>query len=41
LAPGTGTGLANVRQRYELLHAAHPVTVSEAHEKFVVKLPLL
>ena len=41
LAPGTGTGLANVRRRYELLHAAHPVEVTQADGQFRVKLPLL
>ncbi|GAA3964489.1 sensor histidine kinase [Hymenobacter antarcticus] len=41
LAPGTGTGLANVRRRYELLHAAQPVEVTQADGQFRVKLPLL
>ena len=41
LAPGTGTGLANVRQRYQLLNAAHSVAIEEQEDKFVVKLPLL
>jgi hypothetical protein len=41
LTPGTGTGLANVRRRYELLHAAHPVEVTQADGQFRVKLPLL
>ncbi|GAA4053648.1 hypothetical protein GCM10022409_45750 [Hymenobacter glaciei] len=40
-APGTGTGLANVRRRYELLGAAQPVENHVAEGKFVVKLPLL
>ena len=40
-APGTGTGLANVRRRYELLGAAQPVEHHAADGKFVVKLPLL
>ena len=40
-APGTGTGLANVRRRYELLGAAQTVETSAADGKFVVKLPLL
>ncbi len=40
-APGTGTGLANVRRRYELLHAAQPVEVVAADGRFLVKLPLL
>ncbi len=40
-APGTGTGLANVRRRYELLGAAQPVEHRAADGKFVVKLPLL
>lgn len=41
LAPGTGTGLANVRQRYALLGAAHPVQVQQAEGIFTVTLPLL
>jgi hypothetical protein len=41
LAPGTGTGLANVRRRYELLGVAQPVEIRKAAGKFVVKLPLL
>ena len=41
LAPGTGTGLANVRRRYELLGVAHPVEIQKTAGKFVVKLPLL
>ena len=41
LAPGTGTGLANVRRRYELLGAAHAVELTHADGLFVVKLPLL
>jgi sensor histidine kinase YesM len=41
LAPGTGTGLANVRQRYALLGAAHPVQVRQAQGIFAVTLPLL
>ncbi|MCC3154626.1 histidine kinase [Hymenobacter sp. BT770] len=41
LAPGTGTGLANVRQRYQLLNAAHCVQIEQPEGKFVVKLPLL
>ena len=40
-APGTGTGLANVRRRYGLLHAAHPVEVTQTDGQFRVKLPLL
>lgn len=40
-APGTGTGLANVRRRYELLGAAQAVETSATGGKFVVKLPLL
>ena len=40
-APGTGTGLANVRRRYELLGAALAVEAGGAAGKFVVKLPLL
>jgi len=41
LAPGTGTGLANVRQRYALLGATHPVEVRLADGIFAVVLPLL
>lgn len=41
LAPGTGTGLANVRQRYALLGAAQPVRVQLAGGIFAVALPLL
>lgn len=41
LAPGTGTGLANVRQRYALLGAAQPVQVRQAAGIFAVVLPLL
>jgi two-component system sensor histidine kinase AlgZ len=41
LVPGTGTGLANVRQRYALLGAARPVAVSQAGGIFTVSLPLL
>ena len=41
LAPGTGTGLANVRQRYQLLGTPQPVEVEAQADKFVVKLPLL
>lgn len=41
LLAGTGTGLVNVRRRYELLHAAYPVVVAEEGGKFSVKLPLL
>ena len=41
LAPGTGTGLANVRQRYALLGAAQPVQVQHAQGIFAVTLPLL
>jgi len=41
LAPGTGTGLANVRQRYALLGAAQPVAVTQADGTFTVILPLL
>ena len=40
-APGTGTGLANVRRRYELLGAAQVVEAGAANGEFVVKLPLL
>ncbi|WP_201980540.1 sensor histidine kinase [Hymenobacter rubidus] len=41
LAPGTGTGLANVRQRYLLLNPARPIEILEAAGKFAVRLPLL
>lgn len=41
LAPGTGTGLANVRQRYALLGAARPVEAGAAGGTFTVRLPLL
>ena len=41
LAPGTGTGLANVRQRYALLGAPAPVAVEQAAGFFAVTLPLL
>ena len=40
-APGTGTGLANVRRRYALLGATQTVETSATDGKFVVKLPLL
>ncbi|MDO7853809.1 sensor histidine kinase [Hymenobacter convexus] len=41
LAPGTGTGLANVRRRYELLGAAGPLETRVTADKFVAALPLL
>ena len=41
LAPGTGTGLANVRSRYELLGAAQPVEAGVVGDEFRVQLPLL
>jgi hypothetical protein len=41
LAPGTGTGLANVRQRYALLGAPAPVVVEQTAGIFAVTLPLL
>ncbi|MBG8555625.1 sensor histidine kinase [Hymenobacter guriensis] len=41
LAPGTGTGLRNVRHRYELLHAPHPVEITAEAATFRVRLPLL
>ena len=41
LAPGTGTGLRNVRHRYELLQAPRPVEVVAEEETFRVRLPLL
>ena len=40
LVPGTGTGLANLRQRYALLGAG-PVAVEQAGGIFAVTLPLL
>lgn len=40
-APGTGTGLANVRRRYELLGAAQPVEAGAQGALFVATLPLL
>ncbi|MBD2768640.1 histidine kinase [Hymenobacter sp. BT664] len=41
LVPGTGTGLPNVRRRYELLGAAQAVEVQEEAGRFIVKLPLI
>jgi len=41
LAPGTGTGLANVRQRYHLLDPARPLEIRSQNGAFRVKLPLL
>jgi len=41
LAPSTGTGLANLRQRYALLSASVPVVVVQADGVFTVTLPLL
>ena len=41
LAPGTGTGLANVRRRYELLGAAQAVAAGIVGNAFRVRLPLL
>ncbi len=41
LVPGTGTGLRNVRHRYELLQAPLPVVVSAEDGWFRVQLPLL
>ena len=41
LAPGTGTGLANVLRRYELLGAARPVEAGTVGDAFRVRLPLL
>ncbi|SNC59552.1 Histidine kinase [Hymenobacter gelipurpurascens] len=41
LAPGTGTGLRNVRHRYELLRAPRLVEVRSADGWFRVRLPLL
>lgn len=40
-APGTGTGLANVRRRYALLGAAQAVEIQTPTGRFVVRLPLL
>ena len=40
-APGTGTGLANVRRRYALLGATQAVAAQAVGAAFVVKLPLL
>ena len=40
-APGTGTGLANVRRRYELLGAAQAVEAAADGPAFRVRLPLL
>ena len=37
---GTGTGLANVRQRYAIL-SDRPVDVIETREHFLVALPLM
>ncbi len=41
LAPGTGTGLANVRRRYELLGTTQPVEAGIVANEFRVQLPLL
>ncbi len=41
LAPSTGTGLANVRQRYHLLDPARALEVRAQDGAFSVKLPLL
>ncbi|MGI4834409.1 MAG: sensor histidine kinase [Janthinobacterium lividum] len=41
LAPSTGTGLANLRQRYALLGAAAPVSITQVAGTFAVQLPLL
>ena len=41
LAPGTGTGLANVRRRYQLLGATPAVEAGAAGAEFRVRLPLL
>ena len=41
LAPGTGTGLANVRRRYELLGTAQPLEAGIVANEFRVQLPLL
>jgi LytS/YehU family sensor histidine kinase len=41
LAPHTGKGLANVRQRYALLGAARDIAAGAADGMFTVRLPLL
>ena len=41
LAPGTGTGLANVQRRYGLLSSTRRVEIEAHNGWFVVKLPLL
>ena len=41
LAPSTGTGLANLRQRYALLGATQPIETAQARGIFAVTLPLL
>ncbi len=41
LAPGTGTGLANLRQRYALLGAGQNIEVVQGNGLFAVVLPLL
>ncbi|WP_400190191.1 sensor histidine kinase [Hymenobacter sp. B81] len=41
LAPGTGTGLRNIQERYALLAPAHPVQVDATDATFTVRLPLL
>jgi hypothetical protein len=41
LAPATGTGLANLRQRYALLGAASALVVAQHDGLFTVTLPLL
>jgi LytS/YehU family sensor histidine kinase len=38
--PSSGTGLDNIRKRYEYL-SSHKVMIDESHEKFTVKIPLL
>jgi LytS/YehU family sensor histidine kinase len=41
LVSSTGTGLANVRQRYHLLDPARPLEIRTQDGAFSVKLPLL
>jgi hypothetical protein len=41
LAPGTSTGLANIRRRYELLGAPQAVEITQTDHLFRVRLPLL
>jgi LytS/YehU family sensor histidine kinase len=41
LAPGTGMGLRNIRERYALLAPQRPVQVADEAATFTVHLPLL